>query len=170
MKFPIGGRLGMLIFLRGFAATWLSIAFIFRMAKKRKRKQRGAPPGTLEFTGERKVENPLVLRVQFNESNLETRHLAKDELPGVTEGSIVWYDIRGLHNIPLIEQFGKQFNMHSLVLEDILNTQQRPKYEEYGDHVFMIVSELTFNPATLELTDEQIAIYFGKNFVLTFQE
>lgn len=98
------------------------------------------------------------------------RSMIHGELPGPGVDCVNWYDIRGLHDVALIESFGKQFNIHPLVLEDILHTQQRPKFEEYGDEVFIVASALTFDRQLHELNIEQIAIYFGKNFLLTFQE
>lgn len=135
-----------------------------------KRKRAGAPPGTLEFTGKQHLENPLVHRVCFNTEGIESRSILNGEELEVSPDKITWYDVRGLHDVELIERFGKHFNIHPLVLEDILNTQQRPKFEEYGDEVFVVISAIKFNPQEREMTAEQITIYFGKNFLLTFQE
>ena len=108
--------------------------------------------------------------VQYDQQECTMRNMETDESPVVGVNCVNWYDVRGLHDVTLVESFGQHFNIHPLVLEDILHTQQRPKFEEYGNEVFIVVSALTFNSELYELSAEQVAIYFGENFLLTFQE
>jgi magnesium transporter len=141
-----------------------------RKQRRKKHKRPGLAPGTLQFTGEQHVDAPVVLQVRYNETDLSQRSISNGMEPKTAPGAISWFDVRGLHDVELIDLFGKHFNIHPLVLEDVLNTQQRPKFEEYDDEVFIIVSSLSFDAASLELHTEQIAIYFGENYLLTFQE
>ncbi|MCB0585171.1 MAG: magnesium/cobalt transporter CorA [Phaeodactylibacter sp.] len=149
----------------------------FRKAKlpavrlpKRQRKT-GLPPGTLIFTGHKKAEQTLVTLVQFNpEGQIFEQHV-KDELPAPEEGALVsWYDIRGLHNVELIQAIGEKFNIHPLVLEDVLDTQQRPKFEEHEGGIFLTVQYLFFDKIEWEIKTEQVAIFAGNGFVISFQE
>ena len=138
---------------------------------KRKLKRAGAPPGTLEYTGERRLETPQLLRIQYNPNQLDTTKNPTGEDAFSTPPEVVtWFDLMGLHDVKLIEQVGQRFSIHPLVLEDILHTQQRPKFEEYGDDAFVVIQSLIYDTATHELNAEQIAIYFGINFIITFQE
>lgn len=116
------------------------------------------------------MDIPKVSWIQYNAEHCEVRNLEEGETPTPGADCTNWYDIRGLHDLALIEMFGRQFNIHPLALEDILHTQQRPKFEEYGDKVFIVANSLLFKPDLYELETEQITIYFGKNFLLTFQE
>ncbi len=142
--------------------------------KKTKKKidTRGMAPGSVVFTGDRKMDTTHIHYVQYDEEILNI----KDFEDGNTmefreeEGKVTWYDIRGLHNTSLIEMIGKQYSIHSLVLEDIADTQQRPKFDEYDNGVFIIVKALRFNPITIEIQTEQVAIFIGKNIVFSFQE
>ncbi|TAK36512.1 MAG: magnesium/cobalt transporter CorA [Saprospiraceae bacterium] len=134
-----------------------------------RRKKPGAMPGSLEFTGEQVVEQPIILRIQYNEQNFDMQFPAADATITTGEG-VVWYDVRGLHDVELIAKYGKHFDIHPLVLEDILHTRQRPKFEEYGNDVFTIVQSLTYDESSGELFTEQIALYFGENYLLSFQE
>ncbi|CDX61918.1 Magnesium and cobalt transport protein CorA [Mesorhizobium plurifarium] len=80
---------------------------------------------------------------------------------------VVWLDCTGLANIPLIEEIGRIFNLHPLALEDVVNTGQRPKVDFYEDHAFVVMRMID------DVTShryEQIALFFGRNFVVTFQE
>lgn len=142
------------------------------MARRRKKAQRkhGLPPGTLVFTGDRHTDAPDVVLVQYNESEARMEASKGTAPPQQQVEGITWYDVRGLHHVPLIEQLGKQFQVHSLALEDVLDIQQRAKFEDYEDAIFLIAQALTFDETTLEIQNEQIAIYAGHHFVLSFQE
>lgn len=137
---------------------------------KKKLKRAGAAPGTLEYTGVKQVEHILVHQVKYSGEGISQSELEQGAMPEVEQGKVNWFDVRGLHDVELIENFGKHFQIHPLVLEDILHTQQRPKFEEYGNEVFIVLSAVTFNVKTYELNTEQLAIYFGADFLLTFQE
>ncbi len=138
--------------------------------KKKKNKKPGSPPGSLVFTGEKLAEKSIVLEVKYYGDSISMKSLQNGEMPSIEAPSVTWCDIRGLHDVEFIENFGKNFNIHPLVLEDILNTQQRPKFEEYGEEVFMVLTALDYRQDTHSLETEQIALYFGKNFLFTFQE
>ncbi|MEZ4962937.1 MAG: magnesium/cobalt transporter CorA [Saprospiraceae bacterium] len=138
--------------------------------KQKKLKRSGAPPGTLEFTGEQRLEQVMVHQIRYNGEEISEVQFDLKSNPGTLPEKVTWYDVRGLHDVALVERFGQHFNIHPLVLEDILHTQQRPKFEEYGDEAFIVINALTYNKAEHELNSEQIALYFGENFLLSFQE
>ena len=141
------------------------------MAKRKKKI--GLPPGSIIFTGNQKVEKVLLhyLRYDsevFKEDTFDNHSeliLANDD-----ESIVDWYDIRGLHDTGLIEALGKQFQVHPLILEDIADTHQRPKYEEYPKGVFLIVHAIRFDAEKVEISKEQVGIYFRKGLILSFQE
>lgn len=122
------------------------------------------------FTGDRHTDAALVTLVQYNEESAEEKTSTDAIIPPDKGDYLLWHDIRGLQNVPLIEQLGKQYNIHTLALEDVLNTQQRPKLEDYEDALFMVAQALSFDEMTREIQTEQIAIYAGEGFVVSFQE
>jgi magnesium transporter len=79
-------------------------------------------------------------------------------------------NIAGLKDIEIIESVGRNFHIHPLVLEDILNTHQRPKFEEFTDYLFIVLKQLSFEMSTLTVNYEQISILVLKNFIFTFNE
>lgn len=81
-----------------------------------------------------------------------------------------WYDVKGLHDVSLIKQIGKTFDLHPLLLEDVLNPLQRPKFDEYKNGIFLIARAIFIQQEPFKIKAEQIAIYFNKEIVLTFQE
>ncbi len=80
---------------------------------------------------------------------------------------IIWVNVSGRGDVELIRSIGDIFGLHMLAMEDLMNLHHRPKVEEYDDHVFL-VSQL-FSPGP-DFVTEQIALFLGKNFVLSFQE
>lgn len=140
------------------------------MAKQKKRKKAGLPPGSLVFTGEQFVDTPEVTLLQFNPETFREEK-QRNLLPPVREGAFVnWYDIRGLHNVALIEEIGRQYQIHPLVLEDVLDTQQRPKFEEFEGGVFLSLQAMRLDPEKDRIVTEQVAIYAGPGFTISFQE
>jgi len=81
-----------------------------------------------------------------------------------------WIDINGIHDEELIERIGNRFNLHHLVMENIIQTGQRPKIEDFDDYIFLIIKMLYFAPTGGYIEEEQVSIVLGTNFVISFQE
>lgn len=142
-----------------------------KKAKKQfRQRQPGLSPGTLVFTGEKVLESLNVRMLQFNEEQFLEREQQNDIPNPETGNFITWYDVKGLHDTKLIERLGNIYNIHPLVLEDVLDTQQRPKFEEYDEGIFIILRAMTFDHEAKEIKLEHIAIYAGPKFTLSFQE
>jgi magnesium transporter len=141
------------------------------MSRKHKRRKTGMPPETLVYTGDARVENPDVSIIHYNELSISEKLLrGLDCPPSPFENITTWYDVRGLNDVKLIEHIGQVFHIHSLVLEDILNTQQRPKWEDYQNGIFLVVRSLRLKENTFDLIAEQISFFLGSDFIITFQE
>jgi magnesium transporter len=139
---------------------------------KKHSKKLGASPGTLIHIGEQKSEKARISLIDYDETNLEEKELDSIDaaLPLKDLPTITWINIDGLHEIDVIEKTGQCFDIHPLVLEDILNTGQRPKSEEFEDFVFVVLKMLYYDPNNEELYSEQISLVFGRNFLISFQE
>ena len=83
---------------------------------------------------------------------------------------MTWINIDGLHEINTVEKVGQHFNLHPLVLEDILNTGQRPKTEEFDDAIFVVLKMLNYDKDAEKILSEQFSLFLGSNFLITFQE
>ncbi len=141
------------------------------MAKKRhkKRTKSGLPPGTLVYTGYREAQQAEVRSLWYKDAEVVLRDHYDPALRLRPEGT-VWIDVNNLTDTALIAKIGADFGIHQLALEDVLDTQQRPKLEEYNHQLFLILPNFRFQADTLELLHEQIAVCIGKNFVISFQE
>lgn len=142
-----------------------------RFQKRTQRVKVGLPPGSLVFTGQQRMEKTIVKLVQYNETELNMQEAA-NELPeaAVQPDLITWYDIRGLHQIDIFESIGKRFDIHPLILEDVLDTSQRPKFDEYENGIFIILRSLDFDEATMHIHTEQIGIFVTEQMTISFQE
>lgn len=140
------------------------------MSKKRHKKirKKGMPPGTLIYTGHRAPNPSHLLTVVFSQTDYSEQ--VTYTVPDSRQNSITWTDVRSLSDAALIEQIGNDFQLHPLALEDVLDTQQRSKLEEYDNGLFIILHNLRFDPVQMELQSEQISIFMGLNFVVSFQE
>jgi magnesium transporter len=139
--------------------------------KKRSNKT-GLPPGSLVYVGDKVPKGTRIRVIDYDEVNYEQNEVQdiKDILKYKKTNTITWINFDGVHNPELIEKVGKEFNLHPLVMEDILNTDQRAKIDDYDDYIF-VVARMFYNIRGInEVHSEQISIVIGKNFILSFQE
>ncbi|PTM00839.1 MAG: magnesium and cobalt transport protein CorA, partial [Bacteroidetes bacterium] len=107
----------------------------------------------------------------YNKDSAEEKILQniEDAVPYKDTDSVTWININGLHYVDEIERIGVQYGLHPLVLEDIVNTSQRPKIDEYDDYLFVVLKMLYYDKDE-NIAIEQVSLVLGKNYVLTFQE
>ncbi len=142
-----------------------------RYARKSSKKA-GLSPGTLVFVGDKKTENTRIRLLDYNETKIEEKELKKIEevFPLKNTSTISWINIDGLQDTSIIEKIGNHFKIHSLVLEDILNTNQRPKIDDYEDYLYIVFRMVHYDKDKQEISTEQVSLIAGKNFVISFQE
>ncbi|MFH1614394.1 MAG: magnesium/cobalt transporter CorA [Planctomycetota bacterium] len=132
----------------------------------------GLAPETLVHIGEKKVEDIRVTYMDYDEQNVQEKQASTVEecFPFKTTPTVTWINIDGLHNVELIERLGREFELHPLILEDILNTGQRPKFEDLGDNIFIVLKMLSYSDEKQAIQSEQVSLVLGPNFVISFQE
>jgi magnesium transporter len=136
----------------------------------------GLSPGTLVHIGERHMDRPRIRIFEYDDTVLVERELAdlKDAPPRCRQhadrDTVVWVNIDGVHEASFVTELGRQFSLHPLLLEDVMNVGQRPKLEEYDDHLFIVVKMLDVDHAESRVLVEQVSMVIGRGFVLTFQE
>lgn len=135
-------------------------------------KKTGLPPGTLVHIGEKKLEKVKITLIDYNEQRLEEREVQTIEecFPFRDSATVSWINIDGLHEVEIIEKLGTHFGLHPLIMEDILNTTQRPKMEDFGEYIFLVLKVFGHEEGDYDEKMEQISLVFGPNFVLSFQE
>lgn len=140
-----------------------------KLPKQKKKSKIGLPPGSLVFTGEQKMANPHVTIIRYNATEYQSSSFEK-ELPIPDPNLVTWIDVRGIHDPELIEKIGRNFEIHPLVLEDIMDVQQRPKFEEYENGFYITFRNYRFDIDSRKIIPEQISVFGGSHFVFSFQE
>jgi magnesium transporter len=142
-------------------------------AKKRSTKA-GLPPGTLVHIGTKKSAAVHITLMDYDVNGVRDSRVTATELSDKLKHAhgIKWVNVQGLGDISTMEQIGTCFNLHPLVLEDIINTDQRPKLEDYGDYLYVVLKTFSYETKGGEerINSEQVSLVLGKNFVLSFLE
>ena len=138
----------------------------------RHRKSVGLPPGTVVYAGDAEKRDIQIHRIFYNSDMFEESRVERDELSSRNpKNGTAWYDINGLWDTDLLKAVGEAFGLHSLVVEDIANLEQRPKVEVYDGYLFIMLRALEVVPGDdFDIEAEQICIVIGQDFVLTLQE
>jgi len=132
----------------------------------------GAPPGTLVYDREKRTEEVSVRVMDYSPGacHVKVPKRIEDTFPLRDSESVSWIDIEGLHDTEMLARFGEHFGLHPLVLEDILNTHQRPKLEEYDDYFYVVARMLVPGKDDELFHAEQVSYILGKAYLVTFQE
>jgi len=140
------------------------------MARGKRSRKTGLPPGTLVHIGEQKQGKVVIQRIVYDADSFEESFIENGSgLSKAGDDEVTWLNVIGLHDTEAIEKIGEVFDLHHLVLEDIVNTEQRPKTEDYDELLFVVVRMLTCDE-NQHIQSEQVSFLIGANFVLSFQE
>ncbi|MBN1899713.1 magnesium/cobalt transporter CorA [Candidatus Sumerlaeota bacterium] len=139
--------------------------------KKRSRKK-GLPPGTLVYIGEKRGDGVRISVIDYDSETLREKEAVHVEecFPFKMEKSTTWINVDGLHKKEILECLGKNYDLHPLTLEDIMNTHQRPKVEDFGNYLYIVLKMIYLHPGDSTIITEQVSLILGENFVMTFQE
>lgn len=151
-----------------------------KRAKKSRSKKVGLPPGTLIHIGDQKTEQVKISVCHYQNEFCEERilesvnecrtYLDRARNSSAERPAITWINVEGLHDISVIEKLGDIFELHPLVLEDIVNTTQRAKRMDYEDYIFVCMRMLNHVDDQGHVDIEQLSLILGDRYVLTFQE
>lgn len=141
-----------------------------KLSKKRTKKA-GLPSETLIYTGERKDGKITIDVIDYDEASIVEMQQATVEacIPYKDKPTVTWINVDGVHNPAELEKLGDCFGLHRLVMEDIMNTDQRPKTEDYGEYLYLVLKMISDGRGA-EIITEQVSIILGAGFVLSFQD
>ena len=145
------------------------------MVKTRRSKKSGLPPGTLVHIGEEKTDQVKISLMRYNESEVHEEELQglehfEEISRGCSDDCITWINMEGVHQPETIEKIGKYYGIHPLTLEDIVNTEQRPKIDEYEDYLFIVLKTFAYADHQFEPQMDQISMVLKSNILLSFEE
>lgn len=132
----------------------------------------GAPPGTVIYYGEKQTGRVKISLIQYNETTFVEKDFydLSECIAQINSSLVCWINVDGIHNTDLIEAIGKKFNIHPLTLEDIVNTNQRAKFEDYDNYVVSIMKMITQETAEGDMHSEQLSVVLMEGMVISFQE
>jgi len=132
----------------------------------------GLPPGSLIHVGNILETVTRMSVIDYSPENFEEQSIQSiDEILKYKDSdTVTWVIIEGLTNVDIVDRIGKMFDIHQLVLEDILNTHQRPKFEEFDDHLYIVLKCLLPEGDQFTVAYEQISLLVLKNFIFAFKE
>lgn len=130
----------------------------------------GSAPGTL-LSRPSAAGGPVITLIEYDARSITEKRIARAEelSPCLENGKVDWINVDGLGDVETLRAIGNVFGLHPLALEDVLNLNQRPKVEEYEGH-FFIVTRMIFHEGERGISSEQVSIFLGKCFLITFQE
>lgn len=152
--------------------AWLAAVLDGRrvsLFKKRSHKA-GMPPGALVAVD---VEShPVAVETIAYSPHIISQHAGLPQMAATHEeqSAVTWINVNGLSDLGVLESIGERYQVHQLVLEDILNTDQRPKIEEPDNHLFVVVKMLDIDPVSGVLSSEQVSFILGERWLISFQE
>ena len=139
---------------------------------KNKSKNKGLAPGTPVFIGNHESEEILIRLIDYDQANLNEEVLI--DLIKINNfkdtSTVTWLNIDGLHDVSFIKSLGEVFDLHPLLLEDVVNTGQRPKFEDYDNCLFLVLKMLFWDEHKEMITGEQLSLIVTRNVLITFQE
>jgi magnesium transporter len=132
----------------------------------------GLPPGTLMYVGEEKAGKPRITIMDYDAAGFLEKEVSSVEecFPFKETSTVTWINVDGVHDAAVIEKLGARFDLHPLVLEDIMATTQRPKVEDLGNAVYVVLRMIEYDETSGGTSADQLSLILGRNYVLTFQE
>lgn len=139
---------------------------------ERSSRKAGLPPGTLVHVGERRAEKTRIDLIDYDVDHFEEKTDVDLDacLPFKDLPTITWVNVTGIHDVDVVKRLEGSFGIHPLVLEDIVHTGQRPKLEDHGGYLYIVLKMLLSAQRDNGLDAEQVSLILGANFVLSFQE
>lgn len=138
---------------------------------KKQSKTLGLPPGSLVHVGK------PAPKIRISVMDYDQAHLIEKDDVSLEEclqlmktPTVTWINIQGIHDPHVVTTVGQHFNLHSLLLEDIMNAGQRSKLDDYKDHLFIVLRMLSYNGVAEKVDDEQVSLILGKQYVISFLE
>lgn len=135
-------------------------------------KKIGLPPGTLVHVGEKKTEETKITVLDYDQDDLREIKIdtAEECLAFKETPTVTWIDVVGIHQIEIIAKIGESFGIHPLVLEDIVNTEHRPKIEDFEEYIFIVLKMIYRDKEKGEIIVEQISLIVTRGLIISFQE
>ena len=131
----------------------------------------GMPPGALVYVGDKKEDRVKIQVIDYTKQEVVESevHDIRDCSAFIEKNSVTWFNITGIHDTELVAEIGSQFGLHALTLEDIVNSHQRPKIEEFGNYLFIVLKMLYTRESDQAIVHEPVSLIVAPSYVISFQ-
>ena len=135
-------------------------------------KKAGQPPGTLVYTGKTRDYKMKITVLDYNERQFQEKTFKKIEEYKEFEDkdTVTWINVEGIYDVDTVEQIGKYFDIHQMLMEDIVNVQQRSKIDSMEESILIVIKKISIENKASEIEKEQISLVLGRNYVISFHE
>jgi magnesium transporter len=142
-----------------------------RFVKKHKQ-EIGLPPDEWYFRGNKKIDEVLLRVIDFDPNNLEENAVktVKEVLKYQDKDTVTWFNVDGLHNIEVMEEIVKGFKLDKLVIANVMDTQTRPRVQEFSNCIFLSIKMLQHNEKNDSITVENLSLIITDSVLISFQE
>lgn len=131
----------------------------------------GLPPGSIQYIGKNQTDSVNISLISYNLDDFKVSELQNiNELAGLDNNKVNWINLDGIHNAEIVQEFNTVFDLDPLLLEDVSNTNQRPKTDEYENCLFLTLKTAQFSQKDLQLELHQVSLVLSKTYVISFQE
>ena len=115
------------------------------------------------MSAKRRVETPRVSLAHYSASDYREQEITDlaASIPFLDDSATTWLNVDGIHQTEVVSRIGDYLGLHPLLLEDLVNTAQRPKFENYGNCLFFVLKMLTYDPDGHSVDAEQVSIVLG---------
>jgi magnesium transporter len=155
-------------FLHSLETEWGGI----KLSEEHKRISEGVglPPGTPVYIGEERKGKVKISIIDYSETEFQEKivETAEECFPFKEKPTVTWINVIGVHDVNILQSLGTHFGLHPLVIEDIMNTYRRPKMEDYGEYIYIVVRMVYYDKE--KISSEQISIVLRNNTVISFME
>ena len=143
-----------------------------RPHRPRRSKKAGLPPGSPVFLGKKRVDDVTITVMDYEDGEVHEAAIDSPEAcrPYLDTDSVTWINVIGLHDAEVLSELGAVLDIHPLVVEDILNTAQRPSLEDHGSYIFCVVKMFYRGEGHGAIVSEQVSLVLGRGCLVTFQE
>jgi magnesium transporter len=155
-----------------FSPRDITIIRIMSRHRHKLAKKVGLSPGTLHVEGEPRTGPVRITVIDYDSARYEEKQVTTIEecFPYRDTSTVTWINIDGLTNIDVLEKIGRHFSLHPLILEDIQNTEQRPKLEDLESYLYLTIKMLTIEDGTRKVRVEHVSLILGSTYLISFQE
>ncbi len=137
---------------------------------EKKADKAGLLPETIQYTGIPRMDDVIITLIDYDDKQFQEKKVdsIEETFPFKDQPTVTWINIDGLHQADIINQIGQHFQIHPLILEDIVHMDQRPKCEDLGDYIHLVLRMIYC--MNNEIHTEQVSLIIGDRFVISFQD